>query len=165
MKFLSRFIIFILVALFIGCAHKNMLSRQSPYDFYSKINKSAMDRKCHIILWSNNKYIGNSVMVSKDSTFWNDPITKTKKTIATSSIKEIHIFNRAKGAKNGFRYGMVVVGLISGAFLGMSSGSGEISRDEASIYLLYSTLAGGIVGLPIGVIIWSKEKFIFFSKN
>ena len=156
------FIIVTLSVLTTSCTH----IRQ--YSTFDEINTRTKGKNAKITLINEQDLIGRGIYITPDSTFWIDPNTSYKKSIITQAVSSIVINNRGRGTLEGLGLGLLG-GIATGVSIGLLSGyePGDIFTAEMKALLLGIGLGGigGLLGLPIGTAVGSKDKFIIDYKE
>ena len=138
---------------------------------FSEINKQAQRARARVILTDGQQYRAFQLQVTMDSTSWFDPKTGRVRSVATGAISEITFIRKGRGALQGLGIGLVV-GALSGAFLGLVHGDdppcGEswicfrfTAQQKAMIGAVSLGSLGGAVGSLTGAILGSKNRYRF----
>jgi len=149
----------VLAAFFCGCATTIPVSEYTrKQDFFEKINKTARLQMGRIVQLDGQETYGKNIHVSPDSTSWTDDAEILKRTVPTSSIREITFYKHFSGAVQGLFLGMVS-GTVLGALQVLSNP--DYYQDVPGIaYVIMWGIVGGPVGLLVGGGIGSRDKFI-----
>ena len=152
-----------------GCAQTHFLSKESRWSIFRRVNKK-YTKTGKIKTTNQISFIGKNIFIASDSTFWIDPETNKRHSIATSTIKEIEFSgNSGQNAAAG-----AAIGVIGGAFLGFIIGvvqdSKEItlnplsSNPEPASGIKNGVIIGAAVGMGAGIIAGvggsPNEKFV-----
>jgi hypothetical protein len=145
------------------------LSKESRWLIFRKVNKK-YTKTGKIKTTNQISFIGKNIFIASDSTFWIDPETNKRHSIATSTIKEIEFSgNSGQNAAAG-----AAIGVIGGAFLGFIIGVVEDSKKitlnpfssnpEPGSGIKNAVIIGAAVGMGAGIIAGvggsPNEKFV-----
>ena len=152
------FIIVTLSVLTTSCTHIR------HYSTFDEINTITKGKNANITLINEKDLIGKGIYIAPDSTFWLDPNTGNKQSIITSEVSSIVFKKRVQGAAEGLFLGLLG-GVTAGILIGWASfdkpdiwfGSAKESATFGGFVL---GCFGGLLGIPIGAIVGSKDKFI-----
>lgn len=159
----TRYIVIISAIIFVSnCTHI-----RRPF-LFDDINKAGIGKKVGITLTNGCVFNGKSIQITHDSTSWLDSNTKNTQSIATSQIKSTVLKKSGRGALEGLGLG-ILSGAITGALIGFVSGDDDpqtvflpyTAEEKAVGYGVVLGAAGGLLGLPIGAAVGSKDKFLF----
>jgi len=155
-------VVIVFVTVLLGCTHQNTLG-VADIDGYKYINRASKYKDIQIELRNGKRINVTKLEISPISTILRDPVTAQRITIPTSSIDNISYRNHLSGAFEGFGLGVLIGGFV-GASAGYASGENpgalQLSAESKALFAgIYYGLSGGIVGLPIGAIMGSKEIF------
>ncbi len=136
-----------------GCTH-NLLkySNEHEFEFYSRINKLCENKNdLTLEMIDGQKYNIKELIISEDSTKFVDIKSNTTIIKSTKEISSISFTDIGRGVLDGFLSGLWIgggTGLLIGQ-LKLGGGSGQEGR---VYYLIYSVLAGTIIGAIYGYI-------------
>ena len=159
----TLYILIIITVVFVSnCTHV-----RRPFTF-DDVNKAGIGKKTYIALTSGRVFNGKSIRITHDSTSWLDFRTDDTQSISTSQIKSIIVKKSGRGALEGFGIG-VLSGAVIGAVIGFLSGDDDpqtvfmpyTAEEKALGYGVVLGGAGGLLGVPIGAAVGSKDKFVF----
>lgn len=139
---------------------------------FDDINKAAAGKLASMTLTNGQVLSGKGLQMAMDSTFWLDKATGRKQSIATSEIGKVVIKKRGRGALEGLGIG-ILTGAVTGALIGFASGDDDPKTVFLPLTAEEKALGGGIVlggaggllGLPIGAAVGSKDKFVLHEKK
>jgi hypothetical protein len=148
-----------------GCTHIR------KYSTFDEINTKTKDKNAKITLISEQNLIGKDIYIAPDSTFWLNPNTKNKQSIITSEVSSIAFKNSWRGKLDG-----LLLGFLGGAVIGVTIGYLQGDDDPGMMMGLNAELKavlggiglggiGGLLGIPIGTIIGSNDKFIIENRE
>lgn len=167
-------IIITLAMVTFGCAHTHKINLSSQPSTFNKINANLKSKKARITLANGQAFTGKGPQIAPDSTFWFDPGTNNKYTVSTLEVEKIVTKKRGRGALDGLKYGAIFGGA-AGLIVGIIARFPVFDEDEgAGGYGVDWTIAGlvfvgaieaGLLGLPIGAIIGSKDKYIIIAPD
>ncbi len=156
-------IIYTLSLLFTGCTHI------CKYSTLGELNNKIKDKEAKITLINELDLIGKDINIYTDSTFWLDPNTENKQSIITSEVSSIITKSRWQGVLEGLGLGLLG-GAAIGAIIGFESYEGPDllvgSPAGAALFVgFFCGILGGLLGIPIGAIVGSKDEFIINRKD
>lgn len=166
-----RGVIFIAIAgLITGCVHTRSLKNHTQEELYAKLNATAMKHTGQIRLLKDNKIRALKIHVAKDSTYFLRLDSSNQSFIPTAEITEVRFKNSGRGIVDGGGIGFIA-GAVTSLIIGMAVVGDEVgSKDEAAVKVTgelagvlmapYFGGAGAVVGMIIGGVIGSKEKFL-----
>lgn len=139
---------------------------------FDDINKAAAGKPASMTLTNGRVLSGKGLEVAIDSTFWLDSVTGRKQSIATSEVGKVVIKKRGRGALEGLGIG-ILTGAVTGAVIGFASGDDDpktvflplTAEEKALGGGIVLGAAGGLLGLPIGAAVGSKDKFILHENK
>lgn len=157
----------LLILSFLGCVSSRHVENNPGYG-YAIVNVRSQTGKAYIRLADGKKMKAFNIYMQSDSTSWTDPGTGNIMTIATQRIYSVSFKNRGRGALEGLGIGFLV-GVVWGTVAGYALGDDppnilydRMSAGEKSIILGVGLgLFGGVIGLPIGAAIGSREVYYF----
>ncbi len=148
--FIALFLSFLI--LLTGCSSTHQVV------YCMAIKEKVEDENALIKLKSGEEIEGKIAEISVDSTFNKNMISRDNIIIPALEIKEIHINDHWNGALKGIGRGMLT-GAILGVLGTVIGGGGQ----GASFAIVVLSIGGGIVGLPIGLIVGQENNYIFSS--
>jgi len=146
-----------LVIMLIGCTQNRNV--RSSTDYVALTEKSQRQQAI-VTFRDQKKMIAKKVRFAPDSTTWVMPVTHKLISIQTTDVSEVRFTKRVKGALQGAGFGLLG-GALFGVVAGLSSDEGGFftPNELAVIGGVYFAALGGIIGLPVGALIGSKEVY------
>lgn len=156
----------IISLLFYNCTEQFMIKDNETFEQYCyNVTSKCEDEVVEICLKNNIILLGENLIITPDSTIWNEVDGSAKTKIATSDLKHISYQDNTNGTTQGFLIGASVafiVALITLGIIGLSNG--KTSSESTGFYWLGSVLSsvpGAISGGIYGGINGSKIIFEF----
>jgi tetratricopeptide (TPR) repeat protein len=149
-------IILILLLLYAGCSSIQHL--KYPLECYSR----TAGEKASVTLASGELINGTIQKIWLDSLEQTLPISSELLRIPASEIRKIKTKDSSKGAMDGLLYGSITGGIVSGIAAAVIVQ--KESRYAGMILLIpLVAIAGGIIGMPIGLIVGHSDTYVFTS--
>lgn len=156
----QRYSLLVMLFFFIsGCSHSY------KYSSIAEINYETQNRKMQLTLSDGKILAVDKFRITADSSDWLHETTGNKQFVSTSDVKNVVIIKRGRGAFEGLGLGGVI-GFCIGALIGLNEGSDPRSEffslsaeEKAMIYGIYFGAIGGLIGIPVGAAIGSKDRF------
>ncbi len=144
-------LIVIMSLLVVGCSHTHR------FNTYEVINSRAKGKVATLKLANGANIWGRDVQVTPDSTYWTENRRRLKHAVLTSQVHQIVIVSRPRGAFEGFLM-LLVAGQAVGvkAFLSDDDKSISVARNISLMYIY----PGIIIGIPLGVLIGSRDVYV-----
>lgn len=149
--------VILLLLLSSGCTHTFIqYSNEDNNEFFTRVERLCKDRDDLIIQTVDKiEYNARELKISEDTTDFIEISTNKFISISTEQISTISFSQPVRGAFEGFLYGTLIGG---GVGFSPSIFSRGIGHPGLSIdILLYSTLAGAVIGTTYGIISESKS--------
>ncbi len=149
----------ILILCISSCTH-----RPKYFTIYD-INYETKNKKVQLTLSNGQNLEVKGFRITADSSYWHNLTTGKKQSVATSDVKSVAIKRRGRGALEGLGFGGVI-GFSIGALIGLNEGGDPqkgffylTAEEKAIIYGIYFGAIGGLVGIPVGAAVGSKDRF------
>lgn len=160
-------IIITLAMVTFGCAHTHKINLSSQPSTFNKINANLKSKKAKITLANGQTFVGKGTQIAFDSTFWFDPGTNNKYTVSSLEVEKIVTKKRGRGALDGLKYGALIGGA-AGLMIGVLTGADEDPKGfgpdiDIAGWTVMLAVDGALLGLPIGAIAGSKDKYIIIA--
>ncbi len=149
--------------IFLGCSYTSVVRTDSAK--FMDLQRQVKNKKAKVTLQNSQFYLNAKLTrLAPDSISWMLPNGQVI-SVPTEEVSEIYFVNRGRGALEGFGLGLLV-GVLTGAIIGLPSGGDNALRDllfpaelKAIIGAIYFGGAGGLIGIPIGAAAGSKSKY------
>jgi hypothetical protein len=162
--------IIVIVVSISGCTHIHKIDMTSEYSKIKETNDHLHDQKTKITLIDSRTITALNPQITADSVSWFDPALDSRNSFHVSEIKNISILKRGRGAWEGFRVGAIFGGIAGLLFGGIATADDTPGRDPtlgadiSPMAIAFIGAAGaGLIGLPIGAMTGSKDKYILIA--
>jgi len=158
-KMIKQIQIILIATLITGCSHVR------EYSNYEELNTIAQEKPVILKLADGTFTKGKNLMVTTDSTYWENYYPIKNRVVPTAQINEVIIVKLGRGAWEGFQ--TVAISSLSVGLLGLLSGGDSRNsnlRFSGTFYFYIltalGTFYGSMVGIPLGFLIGSRDVYL-----
>jgi hypothetical protein len=144
---------FLAVLFLSGCAHNiSKLTNESNHEYIRRVANLCNHKNELIIETTNNDiYKAKELKITIDSTSFIETTTNHKEIKDTKEISSISFSQKCRGAYEGLLFGSLI-GASAGLGIELLGQGGGGSAPKGNVYtIIYSSLAGGIIGIAYGI--------------
>jgi hypothetical protein len=158
------FLFLMLTPMLVGCTH-NYTVRPTRSEHYASLNQHALRKQAIVTLMDGKKFHADKLRFAPDSTSWVDPNTRRVIAVQTTEVSDVRFVRRGAGALEGLGLGLLG-GALTGAIIGFADGDDPpesflsfTAEEKAVIGGVLLGGVGGLLGLPIGAAVGSKDVY------